>query len=359
MADRVTIQDIADALGLSRNTVSKAINNTGSLADTTREKILNKAAEMGYKQFSYLAFPKLSMSQPEMPDESGEISLFTRKSLGNSHFASPMLDNFQQEITKLGYSLTMHLVLGSDVQNMQLPQSFNKKKTTGIICFEMFEPSYSRMLCSLGIPILFVDAPAVLIDAPLEADILYMDNRTGILSFIQQMKQKGKTKFGFVGDYMHCHSFYERYSAFREALELLDLPFQKEYCMTGRVPVTDGNPDEGPLYRSYLLQNIKEMEKLPDVFLCANDFVAIDLLQEFKKIGISVPQDVYVCGFDDSPESRVITPSLTTIHIHSQIMGISAADLLISRIREPSLNFRTVHTETTLICRESTEDSTT
>lgn len=49
--NRVTIQDIADALGISRNTVSKAINNTGVLADSTREKVLKKAAEMGYKQF--------------------------------------------------------------------------------------------------------------------------------------------------------------------------------------------------------------------------------------------------------------------------------------------------------------------
>ena len=53
MAERVTIQDIADALGVSRNTVSKAINNTGLLADTTREKVLQKTMEMGYKQFSY------------------------------------------------------------------------------------------------------------------------------------------------------------------------------------------------------------------------------------------------------------------------------------------------------------------
>ena len=52
---RVTIQDIADALGVSRNTVSKAINNSDGLAEATREKILQKAVEMGYKQFSYVA----------------------------------------------------------------------------------------------------------------------------------------------------------------------------------------------------------------------------------------------------------------------------------------------------------------
>ena len=54
MAERITIQDIADELGVSRNTVSKAINNTGLLAESTRQKVLKKAIEMGYKQFSYL-----------------------------------------------------------------------------------------------------------------------------------------------------------------------------------------------------------------------------------------------------------------------------------------------------------------
>lgn len=75
-----------------------------------------------------------------------------------------------------------------------------------------------------------------------------------------------------------------------------------------------------------------------------------------EKSGYSVPEDVWLCGFDDSPESKIVTPTLTTIHIHSQIMGFSAFNLLMSRINEPSLNYRTVHTETDLIYRESTED---
>lgn len=63
MNKKVTIQDIADALCISRNTVSKAINNADGLADSTREKILQKAVEMGYKQFSYagsIAIPRNS-----------------------------------------------------------------------------------------------------------------------------------------------------------------------------------------------------------------------------------------------------------------------------------------------------------
>ncbi|NCC44944.1 MAG: LacI family transcriptional regulator, partial [Clostridia bacterium] len=92
------------------------------------------------------------------------------------------------------------------------------------------------------------------------------------------------------------------------------------------------------------------------VFICANDFVAIDLLQILRQLKISVPDDVWLCGFDDSPESRIVTPPLTTIHIHCEIMGISAVQLLLSRIKEPSLNYRTTYTETTLVYRESTGD---
>ena len=78
MATKVTIQDIANELQLSRNTVSKAINNTGVLADATREKILRKAAEMGYKQFAYLPLFQEDAAKTAEPSilPSDKLSLF-------------------------------------------------------------------------------------------------------------------------------------------------------------------------------------------------------------------------------------------------------------------------------------------
>ena len=72
-------------------------------------------------------------------------------------------------------------------------------------------------------------------------------------------------------------------------------------------------------------------------------------------MGKSVPEDVMFCGFDDAPESRVISPALTTVHIHTQIMAFTATHLLMSRIEDPSLDYRTVHTEANLIRRDSTK----
>lgn len=356
MGTRVTIQDIADELGISRNTVSKAINNTGILAETTRDKVLKKAMEMGYKQFSYItaaksAGPVLSIPAPK---EKTEIALFLTNFVGGSHFATVMLDKFQKELAGLGYSITMHRVLTEDQENLTLPASFSRERTAGIVCVEMFHYEYDKMLCSLGLPILFVDAPVTCFKEPLEADVLCMDNQSGIYQFVKEMAARGKTKIGFIGEYMHCQSFFERYTAYRGAMHLLGLSCPEEYCITGNKKGVL-HPD-GTDYREFLSESLTALKRLPEVFVCANDFVALDTLQVFKKFGYSVPEDVYLCGFDDSPESRIVTPALTTIHIHSQIMGFSAVNLLMSRINEPSLNYRITHTETNLIYRESTGD---
>lgn len=355
MADRVTIQDIADELGVSRNTVSKAINNTGVLADATREKVLKKAIEMGYKQFSYV-----NISDFELPDSplfsttKREIALFTSNFIGSSHFASTMLDKFQRELSVMGYSFTMHRLQEHEIEQQQLPASYIEERTAGIICIEMFNRNYCSMLCSLGTPVLFVDSPVYSMTEPLKADHLYMDNQTNIHRFVREMVRRDKKRIGFIGETMYCQSFFERYMGYRNALYLSGLDCPEGYCITGNKPAAKNPGYEA--YREYLLEKIQKIDKLPDVFICANDFIAMDALMVFKQLGISVPNDVYLCGFDDSPESKVMTPSLTTVHIHSQIMGFSAVHLLLSRIKEPSLNFRTIHTETSLIYRESTAD---
>ena len=147
MPAKVTLQDIADALGVSRNTVSKAINNTGVLAEATRQKVLEKAIEMGYKQFSYAnSISDITNPFSSQPKASGEIALFSGGFLNNSHFASTMLDKFQYEISLLGYSLTMHRVDHQNIESRTLPLSYRPDNTKAIVCIEMFDHSYCEML---------------------------------------------------------------------------------------------------------------------------------------------------------------------------------------------------------------------
>lgn len=351
MATKVTIQDIANELQLSRNTVSKAINNTGVLADATREKILRKAAEMGYKQFAYLPlFQEDTAKAAEhsiLPSDKREIAMLTTQFLSSSHFSSMMLDRFQSEIEHLHSCTTIHRISPIELKEKKLPSSLNIQRTAGIICIEVFDYDYAQMLCDLDVPLLFVDTPVMDMRPPLKADRLYMENRIEIQNAVAHMVQRGKKRISFAGDKNHCQSFFERYMAYKYAVEYFGLT---EGLSTCAMPSGQQN------YPVSLYETIRRFKTMPDAFVCANDFVAMDLVKALNELGYSVPDDIWVCGFDDSQEASYFVPHLTSIHIHGQIMGYTAANLLMTRIEEPSLNYRTVYTETNLILRESTGD---
>ena len=337
---KVTIQDIADELGVSRNTVSKAINNAEGLADATRERILQKAVEMGYKQFSYIKAQTLTGAEQE-PKREGEIALLLGNAIDLSHFASLMLDKLKKELSQWGYTLNPHRVERDNFLCRSLPVTFVPERASAVICIEMFDRAYDEMICSLGLPVLFVDGPHKRDGDDLPADQLYMENTTAITRFVNDMLVRGKRRIGFIGDYEHCQSFFERYTAFRCAMLLANVPVEERFC----IKTCD---------QARLEEALTALAELPDVFICANDFVADDAIYALRKLGKSVPGDVLFCGFDDAPNSRIMTPSLTTVHIHTQVMAVMAVQLLITRIDQPNLDYRTVHTETELVYRDST-----
>ena len=237
--------------------------------------------------------------------------------------------------------MNTHRVTTEDLVRKTLPITLHPEQVRGIVCIEMFDWDYDEMLCGLDIPILFVDGPSRRNGKSLPADQLYMDNITETTKFVNDMLAKGRTRIGFVGDYDHCQSFYERYTAFYLAVAMAG------YSVDPAFVIKYNHLEE-------MQPVIDSMKALPDVFICANDFVATDLLQALAAVGKRVPDDVLICGFDDSAESRLSKPPLTTVHIHTQIIAFTAVHLLISRIQEPSLDYRTVHTQTDLIYREST-----
>ena len=343
---KVTIQNIAEELGLSRNTVSKAMNNTGILAEATRQRILKKASEMGYKTFF--------SPEPEEKQAAGELVLFTAAALNASHFSTKMLDEMQQEASTLGYGFTIYRVMPQELEEGRLPANFDVKRAVGIFCVEMFDVQYSRMICSLGVPAVFIDTAVYMDDAPLPADVLLMENKNGIYSFVKEMAARGKAGIGFAGESLHCLSFYERYDACMGALRFFGLELRPEWLFDSR---SRGLAyPEHEVYLGFLESRLRGCKTLPSVIICANDFVAMDMLHVFRNLGIRVPDDVLLCGFDDSPESRIITPALTTVRIHSRDMGREAINLLFSRIKTPSQKFRTVYVQTELVYRASTGD---
>ena len=336
---RVTIQDIANELGVSRNTVSKAINNGGSLAEATRERVLRKAVEMGYKHFSYLKTHNGVAAGYGNP-EKGEISLLRGDAAASSGYIRPMLDRIKKELPRYGYRLTARQAEPGIPAERALPSAAGPGRTAAFLCVGMFDRAYDEMFCSLGLPVLFVDGPSKRGGADLPADQLYMDSTTPVARFVSDMLARGRRRIGFIGDWDRCQSLYERYAAFRCAMLMESAPVEKRFCIRTEVPEEIGSA-------------LASLSDFPDVFICSDDRTAAEAVGALGRLGRSVPEDVAVCGFGDSPDSRVMAPALTTVHIHTGVMAHAAVQMLLSRIEEPGMDYRIVHTETGLVYRDS------
>lgn len=338
MQKKVTAQDIAEKLNLSRNTVSKALNNTGIISEDTKNKVIQTAIEMGYKQFS-------NSNKSYLTDESctiNEIALFTSNLPTGSHFGANFLSGFEKKISDLGIKLSIYVIRQNDLDELKLPSNFNPDLTDGIICIEMFNKDYSNLICNLDIATIFIDSSPIKDNLELNSDILLMENFNSVHKLTNTLIKNNLTNISFVGDKNHCQSFYERWQGYYSALLDNEVSFNM-YRDENFTPTS-----------IWPIDNLLAMPKLPDVLICANDFIAITAIKALKKINVSVPEDILICGFDDATEAKIIDPKLTTVAIPSYEMGNIAADLLLSRIRKPSTPFKTTYVKTSIKYRDST-----
>ena len=338
---KVTVQDIANKLKISRNTVSKVLNNTGTVSESTKSKVIKAAIEMGYKQFSNTSFI------PEVTVKNKEIALFTCNMPNSSHFGANLLSGFEKIISNLGFRLSIYMIRDTDVNSLNLPINFNPDSIDGIICIEMFNSSYNKLICNLNLPTLFIDSSVSNGDFELDADVLLMENYHSVYNITKTLINNNITNIGFIGDINHCQSFNERWRGYSSALRDCGFPINLENSILEK----DNNINSSP---TYLKNGLTSMSALPQAFICANDFIAINLIKILKETNLSVPDDILVCGFDDSTESKIIEPKLTTVNIPSYEMGNLAANLLLSRMENPNIPFRTMYVRTSVKYRDST-----
>ncbi len=337
---RVTIQDIADACGLSRNTVSKVFNNRGAVPEATKRTVLQKAKELGYYQL-----PESGMSAPV--GQACNIALLTGNDPQGHSFGSLVITSFTDQISRAGYNLKMFRVSEEEAANRSLPPHLLLNETAGIIAIELFDKEYCDMLCTVGIPTVFIDTYANSGISLLNSDLVTMENYTSTALLTRHLIRCGATCFGFVGDIAHCLSFKERWMGYRTALQEAGLSSVEPCSILAKDDAPYGDTD-------WLLEQLRAMPRIPDAFVCANDYLAIHLMTAVKKMGLSVPNDVMITGFDGSPESSVVDPPLTTAQIPSMDLGRIAAYILLNRIQNPSRPNMRVYVNTVPLLRDST-----
>lgn len=338
---RVTIQNIADACGLSRNTVSKVFNGRGSVPEATRQSVLQKAQELGYYQL-----PDKPSVAPVIP-QNGNIALLTHNKPLNHSFGSHFVTAFTDQICRAGYNLKMYEISDSELEARTLPPHLLLKDTAGILGIELFDKGYLEMLCAVGLPIILVDCNAGAGYSILHGDLILMDNYASSISLTRHMLVMGAKTIGFVGDIRHCTSFEERWLGYRTAMQEAGLEPDAACSILAKDSKMYGNPD---WYRMQL----DRMPRIPDAFVCANDYIAIHLMTALKKKGLSIPNDVMIAGFDGSPESDIVEPALTTAQIPSAEMGRITADILLNRIQNPERPFLRTYVGTIPVFRGST-----
>lgn len=340
MKNKVTIQDIADALKLSRITVSKVLNNSPNVSADTRELVLQKVKEMNYKTVNYASYaaPKALHAK--------SFAFVMHMAPDSFHIGSSILMRLEQELRQQGYTLTLHTITQEDLASMTLPPGLNKDQVEAIICLEMFQPEYSQLICSLGIPILFIDACADFPSLNLPCDLLMMENRTSVSQMLVSVcKRNHLASMGFVGDKNHCLSFRERYEGFFLAAHSCNAVTEPYHIIAD---------DRFYGQAGWMEEQLRRMDKLPELFFCANDVLAHILIQNLDKLGRQVPRDIMVCGFDGLPSMDPTLNNLTTVRIPTAELGSYAVSLLFQRIRHPERISSTTYLGTEICFREST-----
>ncbi len=337
---RVTMQDIADACGLSRNTVSKVFNRRGAVPESTQKLILAKAQELGYGA-------PLPDTAPVPAPATRSIALLTSHMPSDYHFATVLFPTFTDQICRAGYNMKMFEISPEEIRQRRLPSHLNLEETAGMIGIELFDADYLNMMASLGLPTLFIDGPAHISSRLMPCDFVLMENVASVMTVMGQLFAKGARRIGFIGDIEHCASFNERWLGYSTYLVQAGLPFDRALCIL--------EPDSSP-YSSpdWLASRLAAIPALPDAFLCANDYLAVWTMAALKKLGVSVPGQVMIAGFDGSSQTTIVDPPLTTVKIPGTDIGRVAAAVLLRRLSSPELPFTRTYVKTTPILREST-----
>lgn len=338
MKKAVTIQDIADTLGMSRNTVSKALNGK-HVPVKTRNAVISAAIEMGYKGYKMAATSEGSLGHRRF------VILSTRLLMNITFFIS-VLRGIEESLMDYDIDLVQFSITN--------PASFTKfkryladAKVDGIICMEFFEPDYITQMLEQGIPLVFFDFPLLESSPRGGYDIILPESEMAVKRYCMQLiREEGCKTFGFVGDYRHCRSFYERFVGMREALFLSGLPVDLKYSI-----LEDDSIGYTP---ENLAQMLDQLPELPDCFIAANDSIALNLMAALKSKKVHIPRDVKVVGFDNNPRIKQVTPLLTSFNVDKIALGKKLTTLLLDRVANPTQANQIIHIVSKVIVRAST-----
>lgn len=327
----VTMSDIAKEIGVSTVTVSKALGDKDGVGSDLREKIKQKATEMGYLFTGSAKNAKDTLTY--------SISIVVAKHFIHdaSAFYWVVYRYIVELLQKQSYYGILDVVSEDDEETCEMPKSISDKKVDGIIVLGQFSNKYVNALLTLGVPTVFLD----FYSARSDVETVIADNFFGSYTITNYLFGLGHRKIGFIGSIGSTSSIQDRYLGYYKAHIENRIRLNQSWIIEDRRP-------DGTAYTEFSLPN-----ELPTAFVCNCDEAAYTLLNQLKSKGIRVPDDISVVGYDNHIYSTISNPRITTIDVNSYEMSDHAVNIIIKKIRDSSYKCGRVLVTGKLVERDS------
>lgn len=342
MAKKVTMQLIADYLGVSKYVVSRALAGKDGVSEQTRERVIKAASDLGYLSQTKNTNQIMLTNDVDIQGKQTILVLLqnVRYQTKESSYWGKIFKGVSEAIEKLG--LGMVVITESNLEN--LAKVINPKGYVGVITIGLVTTNLLLEVNQLNIPIVMIDHE----DPLIVCDSVFNNNFDASAKITNYLIGLGHRDIQFVGNISYARSFYDRWLGYRSAIELTNknLSIDKSLSLI--------NHREFKKEFNAWLKKRETISKIPTSFVCANDQIARSVIISLNEHGWEVPTDVSVTGFDNKEESYKDKPTVTTVNVPKKKLGIRGVEILVRRLEERDAPYEKVLLEGEIILREST-----
>ncbi|MBP3040942.1 LacI family DNA-binding transcriptional regulator [Bacillaceae bacterium Marseille-Q3522] len=313
MSKKVTMQEIADRLHISKNSVSQALSGKPGVSEETRAQVLDTAEKLGY-----VYKPKqLSKNQ-----QINSIALIASEfAFSHTSFFGKIYIAVQKEVKKRGMNIRIESISPEDANNLVMPSFIKNNIIQGIIILSHITTEYINKVISTDIPTILIDHH----HPHIQADAILTNNRYGAYLAVEHLIKRNHRKIAFVGNTSFSPSYYERLQGYTMVHEDYDLPVQSQFILKD-------TPDEEKEVEDFI-DHLKEM---PTAWFCINDRLGYIVNTALKKRGYRIPEEISVISFDNGQLCQLSSPRITSMDLNLHEYGKKGVELLLWRINHPN-----------------------
>ncbi len=308
----VTIYDIAKKLNISAATVSRGLKDHPGINKNTKKKILNAAAEMGYRSNSFASNLRKKRSNI--------IGVIVPRL--NSNFMSDVIAGIEKVVNEANYNLFISQSLETMKKETSNARAMFNNRVDGLLvslAYDTDNISHFEAFVKKGIPVIFFDR----VYEHKQCPSIFIDNYKAGYNITKHLIEQGCKRIMHIGGNQLRNVYIDRFNGYKQALADHGMPFDQSLLIVNDLSAAAG---------AEAARAILKMPEKPDGVFAANDTCAINCIQVLKKEGVKIPQDIAFAGFNNDPTSCVIEPNLTTIDYRGYEMGEVAAKILISHL---------------------------